>query len=253
MFIKRAYLLSTLVLLAALVQTTDLGPPSDPQTSESDTLTDICNRLNTSAAGEKSTFGNPAQGPSQATDCTLVQVMEKAPAINVNGTQPDDVVKSKKDWGLTDDNWGIQTGGGGVDCIGVSPRFTDNGNGTVTDNCTQLIWLRNANCWGRQFWSNAKSKANSLASGNCGLQDNSTAGAWHLPTVHELQSLIDYSQYELALPSGHPFSGVQTGNYWSSTKNAYNTGNAWHVNLNHGYVRTYVKALPNYVWPVRRR
>ena len=29
-----------------------------------------------------------------------------------------------------------------------NPRFTDNGNGTVTDNLTGLIWLKNANCFG---------------------------------------------------------------------------------------------------------
>ena len=28
------------------------------------------------------------------------------------------------------------------------PRFTDNGDGTVTDNLTGLIWLKNANCFG---------------------------------------------------------------------------------------------------------
>ncbi len=30
----------------------------------------------------------------------------------------------------------------------VTPRFTDNGDGTVTDNQTGLIWLKNANCFG---------------------------------------------------------------------------------------------------------
>jgi hypothetical protein len=29
-----------------------------------------------------------------------------------------------------------------------NPRFTDNGNGTITDNLTGLIWLKNANCIG---------------------------------------------------------------------------------------------------------
>ncbi len=28
------------------------------------------------------------------------------------------------------------------------PRFKDNNNGTVTDNLTGLIWLKNANCFG---------------------------------------------------------------------------------------------------------
>src|SRR5215831_10404550 len=27
-----------------------------------------------------------------------------------------------------------------------TPRFTDNNNGTITDNLTGLIWLKNANC-----------------------------------------------------------------------------------------------------------
>jgi hypothetical protein len=27
-----------------------------------------------------------------------------------------------------------------------NPRFTDNSDGTVTDNLTGLIWLKNANC-----------------------------------------------------------------------------------------------------------
>ena len=29
-----------------------------------------------------------------------------------------------------------------------NPRFTDNSDGTVTDNLTGLIWLKNANCFG---------------------------------------------------------------------------------------------------------
>ena len=34
-----------------------------------------------------------------------------------------------------------------------NPRFTDNNNGTVTDNLTGLIWLKNANCIGSLTWS----------------------------------------------------------------------------------------------------
>ena len=30
-------------------------------------------------------------------------------------------------------------------------RFTDNGDGTVTDNLTALIWLKNANCFGAEL------------------------------------------------------------------------------------------------------
>ena len=51
--------------------------------------------------------------------------------------------------------------------------------------------------------------------------------------------------------SENAFSGVQTNNYWSSTTNADNTGNAWIVNLNNGNVNNNDKTNNNYVWPVR--
>ena len=44
---------------------------------------------------------------------------------------------------------GYATGDDGALQKGVAwpnPRFTDNGDGTVTDNLTGLIWLKNANC-----------------------------------------------------------------------------------------------------------
>ena len=47
------------------------------------------------------------------------------------------------------------------------------------------------------------------------------------------------------------FCGVQSNNYWSSTTNANNTDNAWHVNLNNGNVNNDDKTNTNYVWPVR--
>ena len=76
-----------------------------------------------------------------------------------------------------------------------SPRFTDNGNGTVTDNLTGLIWLKNANADGVKTWANALSYCNSLASGLAGLSDGSVAGDWRLPNVKELHSLIDYGRW----------------------------------------------------------
>lgn len=57
-----------------------------------------------------------------------------------------------------------------------NPRFTDNTNGTITDNLTGLVWLKNANSFGTQGWSTAIASANNLASGACSLTDGSTVG-----------------------------------------------------------------------------
>ena len=57
-----------------------------------------------------------------------------------------------------------------------NPRFTDNGNGTVTDSLTNLIWLKNANCFETRMWAQALTDCNGLASGSCGLTDGSSAG-----------------------------------------------------------------------------
>ncbi len=132
-----------------------------------------------------------------------------------------------------------------------SPRFTDNGNGTVTDNLNGLIWLKNANCFGFQAWATALVSANTLVSGKCGLTDGSSAGQWRLPSINELERLVDASQYSPALPSGHPFSGVVNSSYWSSSSYAGYTYYAWFVYMDYGSVYNYDKTYGSYVWPVR--
>ncbi len=145
-------------------------------------------------------------------------------------------------------------------------RYIDNGDGTVTDNRTGLIWLKNANCFGRQNWKKAMQSAANLASGQCGLSDGSRRGMWRLPTKEEWEAMIDdkYGSWEkpgLAISNsvgtgpwkeGDAFSGVQTSDYWSSTNRANLTGNAWYVYLGNGIVDYGYKVLTkNYIWPVR--
>ena len=142
------------------------------------------------------------------------------------------------------------------------PRFTDNGDGTIADNLTGLIWLKNANCFGTRTWTQALSDANGLASGGCGLTDGSSAGDWRLPNVLELQSLIHHGFYYPALPntagtgqwtSGNPFTGVQSRSYWSSTTLALNSSYAWLVGIWSGGKgdNTKTTSATYVLWPVR--
>ncbi len=133
-----------------------------------------------------------------------------------------------------------------------SPRFTDNGNGTITDNLTGLIWLKNANCFGARVWANALNDANTLNSGECGLSDGSVGGDWRLPNVNELESLINAEQSNTATwLNGQGFSNVQAVYYWSSTTSAYYTIYAWVVYMWHGGVTYDGKNYGYSVWPVR--
>ena len=134
-------------------------------------------------------------------------------------------------------------------------RFTDNLDaGTVTDNLTGLIWLRNAKCWDKGDWQTGLTNCNNLASGSCGLADGSVAGDWRLPNINELQSLLDTTQSSPALPAGHPFQNVQSHYYWSSTTSASNRGLAWHVDMGFGFTHDIPKegeGVDLYAWPVR--
>ena len=135
-----------------------------------------------------------------------------------------------------------------------SPRFTDNGNGTVTDNLTGLIWAKNANAFDLRTWSQAVSDANSLEAGYGGLTDGSKPGDWRLPNIRELESLIDYGNPNRAYP-GTPFINIGGDggfNYWSSTfYMPWGPAFFWYVNFEDGTRGYSWDDNLYYVWCVR--
>jgi hypothetical protein len=142
-----------------------------------------------------------------------------------------------------------------------SPRFKLT-NGAVTDSQTGLVWLQNANCTdtvggvtkvgGYLTWADARKWSDNLSSGRCGLSDGSAVGQWRLPTRLELESLVDASKINPALPAGHPFINVQSNYYWSSSTYESDSSSAWIVGIGNGVIY-YVggKKGFNFVWPVR--
>ena len=112
-------------------------------------------------------------------------------------------------------------------------------NGTVTVG--NLVWLLNPNsCLGKMNWDSAVSRAESLASGQCGLADGSKAGDWRLPTSDELESIYwNRSQ----------FSHFNSDGYWSST--ADNTGRHYFIFWGgDGAHYNYITGN-SHAWPVR--
>lgn len=127
------------------------------------------------------------------------------------------------------------------------PRFTDHDDGTVTDNMTGLMWTKNASLETAKTWDNAVDFCTNM---------NAEAGTynytdWRLPNVRELASLIDYGHADPPLPTGHPFTAVQLGGYWSSSTTANRSNYAWLVFMSNGNLSPFDKTYSRYVWFVR--
>jgi len=148
----------------------------------------------------------------------------------------------------------------------VAACFTDNDDGTVTDNTTGLIWLKDANCFGPLNWYQAMIAIEGLEDGQCGLTDGSSQGDWRLPEKFELQTLLDERYEHPALSNaagtgqwmeGDPFSGVQSSPYWSAMAYENYPDAAWLVLFSQGYMLYYAnesyasKTGTCSVWPVR--
>lgn len=146
--------------------------------------------------------------------------------------------------------------------LGISwpaQRFSDHGDGTVTDNLTGLTWTRDArtpgppqcNPGGNKTWSSALSH---VACMNSYVYLGSAA--WRMPNINEIRSLVDVTQSSPSLTSGHPFTNVSvidtaSNHFWSSTTMTGTPGFAFDINMGNGILGSANKndSLP--VWPVR--
>jgi hypothetical protein len=119
----------------------------------------------------------------------------------------------------------------------IANHFTDNGNGTITDNLTQLIWQKDPNT-NLLTWENAIVYAEGLSL--------ATATDWRLPNIKELQSLNDES---MTNPSVNQifFSAIGIKNYWSSTTLPNQILESWYWNTQFGVTTYAAKTATNYV------
>ena len=121
---------------------------------------------------------------------------------------------------------------------GVARSYTDNGDGTVTDKATGLVWQKcsrgqnnDASCTGTATasnWSTAVSYCGSLT----------LAGkTWRLPNINELKSIVDTTKTTAPAIDTTIFpSTVASDSYWSSTTFASNTSSAWVVISSDGQI-----------------
>lgn len=138
-----------------------------------------------------------------------------------------------------------------VRCVAGGPlmaaAFTDNGDGTVSDSSTGLVWQQCSNGQSGAgcatgtastfSWSSALTTCNSL----------SLAGrSWRLPSANELMSLVDFTANNPAINLTY-FPNSISDNYWTSTTLPTTPANARHVFFTEGMLHNLVKTSPRYL------
>jgi hypothetical protein len=117
-----------------------------------------------------------------------------------------------------------------------------NGDGTVTDTATGLMWQQGQSP-STLTWEAALTYSEGLPL--AGYED------WRMPTAKELQSIVDYSRWCPAIDTTF-FPGTVSSYYWSSTTLARYTSVAWLVNSYYGHLFPgHYKSSSYYVRAVR--
>jgi hypothetical protein len=146
---------------------------------------------------------------------------------------------------------GIDCGGSGQDGelqLGLpwpEPRFISRGE-VVEDRLTGLIWMKNSDPAGQALdWSGALAQVDAVNRARPG-----GLTGWRLPDINMLESLVDCSRAEPALPVGHPFTNLREG-YWSATTSYFEPDWAWVLYLQKGAIGVGHKPGATFrAWPV---
>ena len=95
--------------------------------------------------------------------------------------------------------------------------FTDNADGTVSDNVTGLMWQQEDDNQKRDMYA---------ATDYCAALELAGYSDWRLPDISELQGIVDYGRYDPSIDPNY-FFGTKSYYYWTSTTSATSVDNAW--------------------------
>ena len=142
------------------------------------------------------------------------------------------------------------TGQDGQIQAGGALAYVDNGDGTITDLNTHLMWEKKSADGSIHDQSNGYAWADAFSTFIGGLNaGGGFAGHtdWRLPNVKELQSIFNYQNYNPAISAAFnancargctvtTCSCTQSSYYWSATTYAGGPYNAWVVDFTGGYM-----------------
>lgn len=198
------------------------GVPSDDQWlmryTVSGTTYDLCWRLNRSANPKTMTitWRHPTSG---TTTTTYNSVGNRITAYPMAGASQVKLPDTSQTLDTT------ATPGEDADYTLNAQSFADNGNGTVTDNITGLMWQKVDN--GESTWESAVTNAAGVTTG--GHSD------WRLPTPSELFSIFNHDNGNPALNTTYfPNNSPAAGYWWTSDLYGSSTTNVWCANSGGG-------------------
>ncbi|MBW2617675.1 MAG: DUF1566 domain-containing protein [Deltaproteobacteria bacterium] len=140
------------------------------------------------------------------------------------------------------------------------PRFTDNGNGAMTDNLTGLMWTQSGEVAGAGQFKTWQQALDFVAGMNAGTNANYGYTDWRLPNIVEIMSLSNKGVSSLTdWLSEQGFTNVYPFKNWTSTTLAgspdnpyFNfTANAYIFNVASDHAWVSEKTASAYLWPVR--
>ena len=121
---------------------------------------------------------------------------------------------------------------------------------------TALSWATDTVTIGSLQWQdNAEAKSTKLnqdeAKSYCQNLNLASYNDWRLPTIKELQSIVDVGRYNPAIK--RDFKHIASSNYWSSSQYVSAAKYAWIVGFEDGYTNDYTKSNEYFVRCVRHR
>ncbi len=124
----------------------------------------------------------------------------------------------------------------------LDPSFTDNGNETITDNNTNLMWQKCSKGLSGSTCTTGTIETNYWAAAPSYCEGLNFAGQtdWRLPNIKELQSIVNYQNVSPAINTTY-FPATQSSYYWSGSTFVGNPAGAWVVFFGTGGVDGYDK------------
>ena len=119
----------------------------------------------------------------------------------------------------------------------IPAHFSDNGNGTITDNLTGLTWQKSSST-DSITWEQALNYSDTLTL--AGFND------WRLPNIKELQSINIETAINPSLNTTY-FPTLGTNKFWSSTTLPNQTTKAWYLYTQFGITTYDFKTYKHYV------